>query len=76
MLGSANIEQVAVVGRATVMANATARAGNVLPIVRAIQGSGVGTLAGIADTLNARGIPTPRGGHWYASSVRNLLARV
>lgn len=75
MLGSQNIEQVAVAGRAAVMANATARAENVLPIVRAIQGSGVGTLAGIADALNARGIPTPRGGHWYASSVRNLLAR-
>jgi hypothetical protein len=29
----------------------------------------------IADALNARGSPTPRGGRWYATSVRNVLAR-
>lgn len=75
VLGSANIEQVAVIGRATVMANASARAENVLPIVRTVQASGINTLAGIAGALNARGIATPRGGHWHASSVRNLLAR-
>ena len=74
-LGSASIEQVAVIGRATVMVNATARAENVLPIVRTVQASGINTLAGIAGALNARGIATPRGGQWHASSVRNLLAR-
>ena len=74
-LGSAQIEQVAVIGRATVMANASARAANVLPIVRTVQASGITTLAGIAGVLNARGIATPRGGQWYASSVKNLLAR-
>jgi|SRR5580700_7723636 hypothetical protein len=29
----------------------------------------------IADALNARGVTTPRGGQWYASSVRNVLRR-
>jgi len=29
----------------------------------------------IADALNTRGITMPRGGEWYAKSVRNLLAR-
>ena len=57
------------------MANATARAENVLPIVEAIKATGISTLAGIANALNARGIPTARGGLWYASTVRNLLAR-
>ncbi len=74
-MGSANIEQVAVIGRATVTANAEARSKNLLPIVRAVQNSGVTTLAGIAQVLNDRGIVTPRGGQWHASSVRNLLAR-
>ena len=75
VLGSANIEQVAVVGRATLMANAEARAKNVLPVAKSIQDSGITTLVGIAAALNARGIATPRGGSWHASSVKNLLAR-
>jgi transposase InsO family protein len=29
----------------------------------------------LRDELLARGISTPRGGHWYANSVSNLLAR-
>ena len=74
-MGSANIEQVAVAGRATVMANAEERARNLLPIVEAIRVGGITTLAGIAQVLNNRGIDTPRGGQWYPSSVRNLLAR-
>jgi DNA invertase Pin-like site-specific DNA recombinase len=49
---------------------------NVLPIVRQLQSSGVTGLVGIATALNERGVRTPRGGTWYASSVRNLLLRV
>ena len=33
------------------------------------------TLAGIADTLNERGIEGKRGGRWYASTVSYLLKR-
>ncbi len=74
-LGNANIKQVAVAGRAALMANAATRAENILPVVDAIRASGITTLTGIAEALNNRGIATPRGGQWYASSVRNLLAR-
>lgn len=74
-LGNANIRQVAIGGRAALMANATVRAENVLPVVDAIRASGIGTLSGIAEALNNRGIATARGGQWYASSVKNLLAR-
>jgi hypothetical protein len=56
-------------------ANADAFAANVLPIIRQIQESGVTTGRGIADILNARGIPTARGGRWHDSSVRNVLRR-
>ena len=70
-----NPGEAAAIGRQRLIERADDHAQAVLPIVRAIQGSGVGTLVGIAQTLNIRGIPTPRGGHWHASSVRNLLAR-
>jgi DNA invertase Pin-like site-specific DNA recombinase len=50
-------------------------AANVLPIIRELQRTGANSLHQIADALNARGISTPRGGHWYAKSVSNLLAR-
>jgi hypothetical protein len=49
-------------------------AANVLPIVGDIRRAGVAKLDGIAGALNARGVATARGGEWYATSVRNLLA--
>jgi hypothetical protein len=35
-------------------------------------GAGAASLHQIADALNARGITTPRGGRWYASSCAML----
>ena len=46
-----------------------------LPIINEVRRAGARTLRDIADALNARGISTPRGGRWYASSVKNVLAR-
>ena len=54
---------------------ADAFAANLLPIVRHIQAAGATTSWGIAEALNARGVRTARGGVWYDSTVRNLLAR-
>jgi hypothetical protein len=51
------------------------RAAKLLPVIRAIEASGVNTLQGIADALNARGIHTVRGGQWHPTTVRNLLRR-
>jgi DNA invertase Pin-like site-specific DNA recombinase len=60
----------------TVKAQADRAAGNVNPIIAEIRKSGgVTTLRAIADALNARGVPTPRGGIWHPTSVRNVLAR-
>jgi DNA invertase Pin-like site-specific DNA recombinase len=56
-------------------AAADKNAANVLPIIREIRRSGAKSLREIADALNARGVPTARGGQWYATSVSNLLAR-
>ena len=46
---------------------------NVLPVIREIQKSGVRSNRAIAAALNARGIPTARGGQWHDSTVRNVL---
>lgn len=60
---------------ASIKALADQNAANVLPVIREIRRAGVTSLHQIADALNARGITTARGGRWYASSVRNVLAR-
>ena len=44
-----------------------------LPQIKQIQKDGNHSLTSIADQLNKRKIPSPRGGEWYATSVRNLL---
>ena len=60
---------------ASIKALADQHAANVLPVIREIRRAGATSLHQIADALNARGITTPRGGRWHASSVRNVLAR-
>jgi DNA invertase Pin-like site-specific DNA recombinase len=62
-------------GAAAGAAAADRFAANVTPVVEAIRAAGVGTLGGIAEALNSRGVRTARGGDWHASTVRNLLAR-
>ncbi|NYH95533.1 recombinase family protein [Novosphingobium marinum] len=60
----------------TVKANADERASDLAPVVADIRAGGATSLPAIARELNERGIVTPRGGKWYPSSVRNLLARM
>ena len=59
-----------------VQALARARAEDLRPVVTALAAEGVTTLNGIAAVFNARGLLTPRGGRWHASSVRNLSVRL
>ena len=70
-----NLREAALKGRASKMLAADNFAANVLPVVRQIQASGATTLAQMAAALNARGIPTARGGVWHAMTVRNVLHR-
>jgi DNA invertase Pin-like site-specific DNA recombinase len=74
-LGNPHIEAARGEAVAAIKAEADRVAGNVLPIIAEIKKSGASTLRAIAKALNARGIPTPRGGRWHATSVRNALAR-
>jgi hypothetical protein len=45
------------------------------PIIEEIKASGATSLRQIGQGLRERGIPSPRGGDWSASAVRNLLRR-
>lgn len=49
---------------------------DLLPVIERLRSEGASSLNALADGLNAGGFQTPRGGQWYATSVRNLLARV
>src|SRR3954469_4073437 len=70
-----NLSEASILGAVANAAQADRHAANIAPIGREIQAAGGKTLREIADALNARGIRTARGGSWYASTVRNLLAR-
>jgi DNA invertase Pin-like site-specific DNA recombinase len=61
---------------AAVSAQATDRAAQLRPVLESLQAAGVTSLNAIAASLNDDGILTPRGGRWYASSVRNLMVRL
>lgn len=63
-------------GLAAIKTRADARAAKLAPIVRRINREGTMSLGGLAWSLNARHILTPRGKRWHKSSVRNLLARI
>lgn len=62
--------------RAARIAAAERRASDLAPTVRTLQTQGHTSLNAIAGGLNALGIPTPRGGSWGHSQVRDLLARI
>ena len=60
-------------GAAALQDQAAQFAANTRPIIECIQRAGIGTLSGVAEALNSRGVRTQRGGQWHASTVRNLL---
>jgi DNA invertase Pin-like site-specific DNA recombinase len=74
-LGSPELAKARKSAVASIKALADQHASNVLPVIREIRRAGASSLHQVAEALNARGIATPRGGQWYASSVRNVLER-
>jgi len=60
---------------AAIKGKADQKAGELVAFVHEFQASGLSSLAGIAGALNEKGILSPRGGRWHASSVKRLLAR-
>ncbi|SDB58440.1 recombinase family protein [Bauldia litoralis] len=71
-----NAARAAALGRRVQAAEAEAFAANVLPIIEALQASGVCHLRGLAAALNIRGVRTARGGRWHVSNVKNLVDRL
>lgn len=62
-------------GRSVTASKADQFAANVSPIIDQIKASGLTTLQGVADALNARGVKTDRGARWYPATVRNIITR-
>lgn len=73
-LGNPDIAKAQAVAAQVRMARADSFAANALPIIREIQGTGA-SMRKIAQALNARGIPTARGGTWAATQVSDILKR-
>jgi DNA invertase Pin-like site-specific DNA recombinase len=48
------------------------RAADLLPVIEEIKAEGLTSLRQIAEGLNQRGIPTPRGGEWSAVQVSRV----
>jgi DNA invertase Pin-like site-specific DNA recombinase len=59
-----------------IRAEADRHAQDLAPVIAALRAEGTNTLGALANSLNERGMLTPRGGRWHRSSVRNLLARI
>jgi DNA invertase Pin-like site-specific DNA recombinase len=61
---------------AKIKADAAQRAADLKAIVEDISRSGITTVRGIADELQARGIRAPRGDVWHPTAVSRLLTRI
>jgi len=57
-------------------AAADRHAADLAPVVAHLKSEGCGSLRELAAGLNERRMRTPRGGAWYPTSVKNLLARL
>jgi len=60
---------------AALSGKAASHAARVAPVVAEIKAAGHRSLRAIATELNARGIPSPRGGEWSSVAVMRLLDR-
>jgi hypothetical protein len=58
-------------------ARANRTAADLAPVIAEVRAAGITSLNGIAEALNERRVPTPRGGgHWYAAQVSRVLKRL
>lgn len=71
-LGNPRIETLA----ATRKARATHQAKDLRSTVEDLKAEGITTVRGIVEALNAKKIPTPRGGRWHVPTVHRLLQRL
>lgn len=70
-----NLPEAQRAGREAAQRKADEHARELLPLVQSLHERGIRSLGAVARELNAREIPTARGGKWYPATVRNLLKR-
>ena len=75
VLGNPRLDEVRARGTAATKAEADRFARNTMPIIREIRAAGAESNRAVARALNARGVPTARGGQWSAVQVGSILAR-
>jgi DNA invertase Pin-like site-specific DNA recombinase len=63
-------------GRAVQQAQARERAADLAGTIKELQAAGSASLRTIAEGLDARGIPTVRGGKWSAAQVMRVIERL
>ena len=74
-LGGPKLAQARLLGHAANRKAADKFAANVRPIIEQVRASGVTSLRKVAAVLQARGVPTARGGQWTVAQVSNALRR-
>ncbi len=74
-LGGPKLPQARKAAQIAIRESAKRHAANVVPIIRDVQRAGARTLREIAAALNARGIPTARGGQWHEPERYGRLLR-
>lgn len=72
-LGTRDGVRLSIAGQVARRQKAMEHARNVQPVIKQIVEAGVRSYRAIAEALNARGVPAPRGGDWHAASVRRLM---
>jgi DNA invertase Pin-like site-specific DNA recombinase len=75
-LGGPKLAEASRIGAAKGRENADRFAANTKPVIDQIRKSGITTLRGIAAALNARGVPTARGGTWTPVQIMAIERRV
>jgi DNA invertase Pin-like site-specific DNA recombinase len=73
-LGNPRLDEVRGKGAASMKAAADRFAANILPLIQPLKTEGR-SLRDIANVLNARGVPTARGGKWAATQIADILRR-
>src|SRR6516162_3116740 len=73
-LGNPRLHEVRAKGSESMKAGADRFAANVLPLIQPMQAEGK-SLRDIAKALDARCVPTARGGAWGATQVADILKR-
>jgi hypothetical protein len=46
------------------------------PVVREVRAAGITSVRAVAEELNHRKVPTPRGGDWHPTTVARVLVRI